>query len=737
MLRGMNLNISFIIEELQLFAERSILREPILDSNKAFENAGNISKYIEQKKRAWASSPKDETNPFIQELMSNPFSDILRRNLIEFYFIKYGVKVFTEALVTNKYGVIVAQTGRTSDYRQDQKEWWNSAKEKGFYIGDVEYSEAASTNVMPLAVRVDDQEGNFIGVIWAPVASDRIVRETVIATKKYETTQVKLFNNNGQMIYSTKPFKFLEDVSGKEFYKKIKGESGFFIAQEGAKERLFSHVRSKGYGAFQGPGWTLQVGHDVAEVLKPLSQLETNILVVSLGLIIAIILIAFYLSFSVTKPIGIISQRVDEIARSAGDLTATLPITSRDEIGTLATAFNKMLSGLNSMVVQIITSSERVSTSSQELSSSAQQMDATSEEISSIIQQVSKGTESQATRVSEAAKALEQMTSSAGQVASSAEQSANNTQEVLSSAKAGFEQAKSAVQKMEGVYTATLNSAQTINSLGEKSKEISKIVTVISKIADQTNLLALNAAIEAARAGEAGRGFAVVADEIRKLAESSAASAGEIADLITAIQDETQKAVTSMEDGSKEVTEGRDIVTKAGEAFETITGNIEELSSISEEVSVAAQQKAEGSKQISRAIEEIAAIAEQSASSTQEASASSEEMTSSMQQIATSAQELADIGMQLMDMVKKFKVAPTEEVKEAELPPEERGRETRGHHERKVIDKKGKMISVSEESRVSEEAEAQPEEAQEETASQAGDKKTPRITNSEEKEDKE
>ncbi|MFH0772412.1 MAG: methyl-accepting chemotaxis protein [Candidatus Omnitrophota bacterium] len=388
--------------------------------------------------------------------------------------------------------------------------------------------------------------------------------------------------------------------------------------------------------------------------------LPTIITIIILAVILGFV-IAALISRRITKTLRAVADKVNDIAGAAGDLTATVPVVSNDEIGDLARAFNKMLAGLKAMVMQILETAERISASSQQLSSSAQEMNATTEEVSSTVQQIAKGSETTAQRVEETSKVMEQMNASVSQVATSAQQAASASVQASQSAQKGGELAKDAVNKMNKIYETISGSAVVVKKLGERSEQINEIVNVITGIADQTNLLALNAAIEAARAGEQGRGFAVVAEEVRKLAEGSAKAADQIAKLIKDIQKETNYAVESMDTGSKEAAEGKEVVNKAGTALNEIIKVVENTASMVEQISAATQQMSAGTKQVVKSVDDIASTAEEAASATEEASASTEEMTASMQEMAASAQELSEMAINLRELVGKFKIADSVE----------------------------------------------------------------------------
>lgn len=298
MLKRINHDIYIKIEELQSHLNDVLLQKTIRHSNREFEKLDNIQAYIDQKDREWRQAPKDKVTPFMQALIHNELSNDLRNELVSFYNKKYGYKFFGEIIVTNKYGANAAQTGKTSDYRQNDETWWQIARDTGLYVSDVAYDESAGIYAVSIGIRVDDEKGNFIGAIKAILAVKGIVRTAEIAAKKYKTTEIKLTTKDGKLIYATKVFKILKDVSGQEYFKNIKGANGFFIAVEGGIKRLYSYTRSSGYREFAGLEWILLVGHDVAEVLQPAIMLKNRMIVASLVLILfSMVIASFFYAF--------------------------------------------------------------------------------------------------------------------------------------------------------------------------------------------------------------------------------------------------------------------------------------------------------------------------------------------------------------------------------------------------------------------------------------------------------
>ncbi len=302
--------------------------------------------------------------------------------------------------------------------------------------------------------------------------------------------------------------------------------------------------------------------------------------------VIILVSITIFLMFNklILNPIQKMSVFSDHLTN--GDLSAKIDSETNDEIGALAAKFNTFIKKIEQIIIQLrngaeelLIASREVSNNSQMISDGAQQQSASFEELTSSVQ----------TNANHASQANE--------MAQTTAKEADNTG-----------------QRMEHTIEA-------MNEIEKSSRQISNAVTLITDIADQTNLLALNAAIEAARAGEHGKGFAVVADEVRKLAERSAASAKEIAELIA--------------QSTKQVNAGVGLSQKAGQSLKDIVKNVGKVAEQLQSISTATQEQA---------------------STMQENTSVTETNASAAEKLATSAQKMAEQAQILKNLVEQFKV---------------------------------------------------------------------------------
>ncbi|MEX5214886.1 MAG: methyl-accepting chemotaxis protein [Nitrospiraceae bacterium] len=292
---------------------------------------------------------------------------------------------------------------------------------------------------------------------------------------------------------------------------------------------------------------------------------------------------------------------VSEIGK--GDLTKRGEVTA-DMFGNLADGLNLMLARFGKLLGQVREAAERVNRSAGSLRDTASQMSGTAKH--------------QAEESVRTLGAVEMLTSSMRQVADTASASSESAKQVLSATEKGRQAVQDTVQDMQNIRAAVQRMSKQVKALGDRSLEISQIVSTIRDIASQTNLLALNAAIEAAGAGEAGARFAVVADQVRKLAESSTQATREITELVKGIQSETQDAVVSMEHETQAVEAGSQSALKTGEVFSEISDIAKRSAELAVAIATSATEQTSSTERVGRSLKDFTggAVATQKATET-------------------------------------------------------------------------------------------------------------------------
>jgi methyl-accepting chemotaxis protein len=300
--------------------------------------------------------------------------------------------------------------------------------------------------------------------------------------------------------------------------------------------------------------------------------------------------ISLVLGRRIVVALRLVGSRANAIA--SGDLTGEmLGLDTGDQIGTLAGSVEQMQTNLNGLL-------STVADTAGSLTSSAASMRTASDEVHRRIDQQTQQTQ-------QAATAMQEMSASIAEVSRHTQSAAETARSATTTAHEGGAIVKQMLGSMHSIAAAVSDTSLTVGLLGEDSRKISQIVTVIDEIARKTNLLALNAAIEAARAGEQGRGFAVVAGEVRHLAESTAQATGEISGMIQGIQERTLTAIAGMASGMVTVEQGVVTTNQAGEALERIIGMTERVDRMITQIAIAASQQAAAADQSSSSLDSI------------------------------------------------------------------------------------------------------------------------------------
>ncbi|MDP4086382.1 MAG: methyl-accepting chemotaxis protein [Bacillota bacterium] len=399
--------------------------------------------------------------------------------------------------------------------------------------------------------------------------------------------------------------------------------------------------------------------NDIAQVridtLRKVKTLQFNLLLFSILALLVGGVIAFFIGRNISNPVKRIATAAEKIA--SGDLSQEeIRVKTKDEIGDLAHSFNDMAGNLREVLTQINKSAEQVAAASQELYATTEQTTQASDHISSAIQEVASGAEVQVTNSKESANAMEEVAVGTQKIAESASTVRDSAQEASVLSERGNDSINRAIHQMNTIENETEKMMSEIGLLKERSLEIGKIIEVITGISDQTNLLALNAAIEAARAGEHGKGFAVVADEVRKLAEQSRLSAGQIVELINQIQKDTENVNQNMVENSKEVALGKSFISETGEIFGQITKAVSKVNGEIQEVSAASEQISANTQQVAASVEQLSTIAKETSEKSQDVSASSQEQLASIEEITASSESLSTLAQDLQGIVAKFTI---------------------------------------------------------------------------------
>ncbi|MDQ0722999.1 methyl-accepting chemotaxis protein [Paenibacillus sp. W4I10] len=555
-------------------------------------------------------------------------------------------------------GVMVrgkAKTGNAQEANYDPRErdWYKLAMEKpGTAVVSAVSKNTDGIAVVFISKTLKDQSG-VVGL-----SMDLTDLQEQASIKVGQEGYVIIMDANKNYVVSPVIDAGTQETSGMldEMYEGPEGQFDY-VFNEQPKMMIFS--------TNEATGWKIAGTMFKSEITNASKDIRMATFIVILAATFLTLIFIIWFTRSMLRPI----KRLQESARavSKGDLTVKMETGRKDEVGDLAKYFERMVDNLRMMILGVQETTEQVSASSQELSASAEQTTKAIEHSTLAIQELAEGAEHQVNSVRDGSGQMSRMAEDVRLMSERVQSITANMRNTSGAASSGNEAAGQAVVQMNSIQETVEQLGTVVRSLNARSVEIGSMVDVIASISKQTNLLALNASIEAARAGDAGRGFAVVAGEVRKLAEESGSSAGQISELVHNIRQDMDTALIAMNAAQTRVGEGIQAVNTSGQSFAQIREAVEDAVHTLDDLSATTKQLESGASHVAKAMSDISNVTQESAANTESVSASSQEQLASVEEIASSSAHLNSMAEQLQGLLGMFKMV--------EDTPKDKGKE--------------------------------------------------------------
>ena len=533
--------------------------------------------------------------------------------------------------------------------------WYKSAKEKDALTLSDSYLDSFTNKVIVSAVAPIKSNGQFMGATCIDITLDALDKQ--VESMNYRGQGSGLIIERNGTILATSEENGAKNISeipaiAEHFDEMVEKGKGYFILPADPihpKRAVFA------YNTLRTSGWIVGITVDENYVFEPSASLRvTYFILVVVG---AIVMFIFSLKMSSNITDAILKLQDHAVQLSKGNLRLDdIVVDSRDEIGTLANAFNEMSGNLRGLIGKMSNTAHQVAAASEELTASAQQSADTSVHVAEKVGEVNMNVNTQLADIDAAKESVDLVFRDIENMSAKTNVVTKASNETAESAQRGSKLMETAVGKMTNIEKSVMASAEVVKKLGESSQQIGQIVEAISGIAEQTNLLALNAAIEAARAGEHGRGFAVVSEEVRKLASESATSAEQIRDRINQIQHDTAEAVEAMQTGTKDVQEGTEAIREVGEQFKQIMKRVDGIQQQMAGIGTSMKTVSTGANKIVEAVESINEVSRQTSEHTNSISNDTETQSASNEEIAAASQSLSKLAEEMQNEINKFKV---------------------------------------------------------------------------------
>ncbi|WP_084456436.1 hybrid sensor histidine kinase/response regulator [Desulfogranum mediterraneum] len=357
MFKRMDQRLFELARQLELQMSTEMAQQLLSASNQNFTQLPDIQAHLREQDKIWTTSSGEMIPPMMAEAINTPLARQFREMFILDLDRPHNSSLIQEIIITNSYGATVAASAQTSAYLQTDESWWLAARKQGIYLGRLLLDKSAGEYGIKLALRIDDPNGQFAGVIMAVLNVRDIIRAAEVGIRKYRTSRIQIITRAGQLIYSTSPYRFLADLSKIPFFQHALSDQEPFTLKDGRQTRIYAASASQGVHYLQGFDWILIISHQLNEVLAPYTRVQQQLMAISWILIVACLFLIYKLNRMVTVPLSALTAGIHRLRDGEQNLQVSVP--NRDEFAQVATAFNEMVAHREMAAERLRRSEER------------------------------------------------------------------------------------------------------------------------------------------------------------------------------------------------------------------------------------------------------------------------------------------------------------------------------------------------------------------------------------------